>query len=90
MSQSPGDLGWAWFRPDAAAQAEADEDDLARAAALIFAGPDGARVLDHLRQRTLGARLPPSAYDRELWYLEGQRALVMSLLSLIHRGRTGP
>lgn len=36
---------------------------------------DGAALLDWLRRLTVSRVLPPSAADRELWYLEGQRGL---------------
>jgi hypothetical protein len=77
------DPGWAWFDgPPAVAGA----DDLARAFARCLRGDDGARVLAHLRERTLERSLGPDASDAALRYLEGQRCLVAHVLALVARG----
>lgn len=62
-------------------------DDLARAAARAFSGPDGARVLAHLRAITVERRLGPEASEALLRHVEGQRHLVAHLEGLAARGR---
>ena len=44
---------------------------------------DGKMVLEHLKSRTLNRTLAPDATTQELWYLEGQRALIAYLDNLI-------
>lgn len=86
----PGDgapAGWTWF--EAPERPEGDErDDLARAFARCFSGPDGAHVVEHLRRSFLDRRLPPAASNAELRHLEGQRSVVAQLIALIERGRS--
>ncbi len=65
----------------------ASDNDLARAFTRCFRGPDGERVIEHLRQTTLGRALGPAATDNLLRHTEGQRQLVARILSLIERGR---
>ncbi|MGN0919302.1 MAG: hypothetical protein ACI4OR_00875 [Alphaproteobacteria bacterium] len=48
---------------------------------------DGKMVLDHLKSRTLNRTLTPNAATQELWYLEGQRALIAYLDNLIEQGK---
>ncbi|MBB4266110.1 hypothetical protein [Roseospira visakhapatnamensis] len=62
---------------------------LARVAARVFRGDDGARVLAHLRALTTHRHLGPEASDAALRFLEGQRALVAHLERLIAEGRAG-
>jgi hypothetical protein len=61
--------------------------EVERAFARCFAGADGARVLDHLHAITLDRALGPDADDAALRHLEGQRALILHLKTLIDRGR---
>lgn len=85
------DLGWGWFDPrrdpanDAALQGSADPL-LSKSTARCFSGPDGRRVLQHLRAITLERSLGPAATDAMLRHLEGQRSLVVYLLMLTARG----
>lgn len=74
---------WPW-PPEPAAL---DADDPAPSFARCFAGPDGARVLGVLRAMTVGRTLGPDASDAALRHLEGQRALVATILALAARGR---
>ncbi len=67
-------------------QAAAGDDGLAGSYARVFAGGDGRRVLDHLRGLTMNRALGPAAPDAALRHLEGQRALVASILALVVRG----
>ncbi len=48
---------------------------------------DGKKVLEHLKSRTLNRTLAPDATTQELWYLEGQRALIAYLDNLIEQGK---
>ena len=48
---------------------------------------DGKKILEHLRSRTLNRTLSPDATTQELWYLEGQRALIAYLDNLILQGK---
>lgn len=75
---------WPWSPDPAAAAAE---DDPAPSFARCFAGTDGARVLAVLRAMTVGRTLGPDASDAALRHLEGQRALVATILALAARGR---
>ncbi len=65
----------------------AADNELALAFARCFRGPDGERVIDYLRQTTLGRALGPAATDSLLRHTEGQRQLVARILALIERGR---
>lgn len=80
--------GWPW---PAAPQGAAGDDALAlaRAAARVFAGSEGDMVLAHLKALTVDRCVGPDTPGRALRALEGQRALVHHLLSLIARGRHG-
>jgi hypothetical protein len=65
MIEPSEDAGWSWFEP-AAAPGEPDHEELCRAFARCFAGPDGQRVTEHLKRLILDRRLLPSASDAEL------------------------
>lgn len=80
------DAGWGWFEPPAPSR-EADQEELCRAFARCFAGPDGRRVTEHLERLILDRRLLPSARDAELWHAEGQRSAVAYILNMAARGR---
>ena len=67
-----------------------DRETLTLAAARCFRGRDGEVVLRHLRAITMGRTLGPSADDRQLRHLEGQRQLFAHLAQLIEAGRRGP
>lgn len=67
-------------------QVAAGDDGLAGSYARVFADGDGRRVLDHLRSLTVNRVLGPAAPDAALRHLEGQRALVASILALVVRG----
>lgn len=66
------------------------DDVIAAAFTRCFRTQPGERVLAHLRRIALERRLPPSASDRELWHLEGQRHLVAMILNLVERGLESP
>lgn len=83
---------WSWFADPANADPAGSgvSDDPAPSFARCFAGPDGERVLAVLRAMTLGRSLGPDAPDAALRHLEGQRALVATILALAARGRGTP
>lgn len=64
-----------------------DNRDTERAFARLFTSEDGQRVLGHLQAMTFQRALGPDTSDQQLRYLEGQRALVASILRLIDKGR---
>jgi len=76
--------GWDWFADPANPN---PTDDPAPSFARCFAGPDGERVLAVLRAMTLGRTLGPDVPEAALRHLEGQRALVATILALAARGR---
>ena len=57
--------------------------------ARCFAGPEGEKVLAHLRALTLDRALGPDASDAMLRHQEGQRQLLTHILAQIERGRQG-
>lgn len=89
--------GWSWFdRDDAQAQgqntaAELPDTgrDLRLAYARCFAGPDGEKVIKHLRAITLERALGPDASADMLRHVEGQRQLVSYITAQYERGRSG-
>lgn len=84
------DPGWAFIEPASTAQPE-DEDrrQLALTFAKVFSGGQGEAVLAHLRALTTERCLGPDCTDQALRALEGQRALVFHILSLVARGQRG-
>ncbi len=61
--------------------------DIELAYAKTFSGESGAIVISHLRRITIERTLGANATDAELRTLEGMRALVHQIESLILRGR---
>lgn len=61
--------------------------DTEKSYARLFASHDGAVVLKHLRAITIERILGPDASDAQLRTLEGQRAIVRQIESMISRGR---
>jgi hypothetical protein len=86
---SGAESGWTWLdQPPARAHGD-DDLLLARQAARLFATPDGEALLQHLKSMTLDRCLGPESGDNALRHLEGQRHLVLHLLALAARGRSG-
>lgn len=81
--------GWSWFDPPVPGGTDESGLLLARQAARLFATADGEAVLQHLKELTLDRCLGPESGDAALRHLEGQRHLVLHLLSLAARGRAG-
>lgn len=53
----------------------------------IFSSDDGRRVLGYLQAITFHRALSPETAEAELRYVEGQRAMMATILRLIDRGR---
>lgn len=83
VSPAHGDLVYV---PPELAKTEAREVE--KAFARLFSSDDGRKVLAHLQVMTFQRALGPGTSDEQLRYLEGQRAMVASILRLIDRGRT--
>ena len=90
--------GWSWFERGEERTFEhsrSGEDlpdpdrELRLAYARCFGGPDGEKVLKHLRAITLERALGPSATADMLRHIEGQRQLVSYIAALAQRGRAG-
>ena len=60
---------------------------VARALTRLANTTDGKTVLNYLRQKISGRILSPQASNQELWYLEGQRALIATMERLIQNGK---
>ena len=61
--------------------------EIQRAMTRLANTSDGKKVLEHLQSRILNRTLAPDATTQELWYLEGQRALIAYLDNLIEQGK---
>jgi transcription elongation factor GreA-like protein len=61
--------------------------DVERCFARLFSSEEGQRVLAHLQVMTFQRVLSAESSDQDIRYLEGQRALMASILRLIDRGR---
>jgi hypothetical protein len=83
------DAGWSWFQPTTPPAGEDAGLDLARQTARLFASGDGQALLAHLKGLTLDRCLGPDSGDAALRHLEGQRHLVLHILSLAARGHGG-
>ena len=59
----------------------------ATAFARLFNRPEAEAVLTYLKHMTQERVLSPTATAGELYFLEGQRALVATILSLIVQGQ---
>ena len=55
--------------------------------AKLFSYPEGKDVLNYLKQITQERVLSPQATNEELRFVEGQRAFVRMILSLIQHGQ---
>ncbi len=66
-----------------------EQKEMERVFARLFSSEDGKKALAYLQVMTFQRALGPSSSDTELRYLEGQRAMVGTILRLIDRGRQG-
>jgi len=89
--------GWSWFDRDPRSGSDDKADtglpdldrDLHQAYARCFSGPDGTKVLAHLRALTLDRALGPDASAETLRHVEGQRQLVAYIQGQFKRGQSG-
>tara|TARA_R110001606_G_scaffold217308_1_gene365187 strand:+ start:255 stop:518 length:264 start_codon:yes stop_codon:yes gene_type:complete len=81
------ELGWRWFEDIEPSSDDDRQPEIEKSFARCFSGPDGDRVLAHLRAMTIDRVLGPEAGDAELRHLEGQRHLVIRISAMIARGR---
>lgn len=72
---------------DANFSAKLEARDIEKAYARLFSTEDGRKVLGHLQAITFHRALAPHSAEEELRYIEGQRAMMASILRLIDRGR---
>ncbi|MCP5364901.1 MAG: hypothetical protein H6905_06715 [Hyphomicrobiales bacterium] len=63
--------------------------EVAQAFARCFATSPGRLVLDHLRAITIERNLGPNTSEALLRHAEGQRQLVLHIMTLITKGREG-
>jgi len=66
-----------------------EQQDMERVFARLFSSDDGRKALAYLQMMTFHRALAPTSSDMELRYVEGQRAMVATILRLIDRGRKG-
>lgn len=68
--------------------AKLEQKDVERAFARLFSSDDGRKVLAWLQTMTFNRAQGASTSEEQLRYMEGQRAMVATILRLIDRGRT--
>jgi len=61
--------------------------EVEKAFSRLFSSDDGQKVLAYLQVVTFQRALGPGSSDEQLRYMEGQRAMVGTILRLIDRGR---
>ena len=64
------------------------QQDIDRLFARCFSSDDGKKVLAHLQVMTFARAHGPDISDTHLRYVEGQRALVASVMRMVDRGRS--
>lgn len=67
-----------------------EQKEIERLITRTFSTEDGKKTLAYLQLVTFQRALGGNAPEEQLRYIEGQRALVAMILSLIERGRTNP
>lgn len=72
----------------AAHVAKLEQKEVERAFARLFSSEDGQMVLAWLQTMTFNRAQGAASTDEQLRYMEGQRAMVATILRLIDRGRT--
>ncbi len=78
---------WIWVNTQPLGIEEgAERLALAKAVSRCFGGEDGALVLNYLKALTLDRALGAQASAETLRHLEGQRQLVLHIITLINRG----
>lgn len=64
-----------------------EQRDVERAFTRLFSSEDGQKVLAWLQTMTFNRAQGSSSTEEQLRYMEGQRAMVATILRLIDRGR---
>lgn len=72
----------------AAHVAKLEQRDVERAFARLFSSEDGQKVLAWLQTMTFNRAQGATTSEEQLRYMEGQRAMVATILRLIDRGRS--
>jgi len=70
-----------------AAMPAQDMRDVEKTFARLFASDDGKKALSYLQRATYQRVMSADTTDAQLRYLEGQRALVSSMMRFAERGR---
>jgi hypothetical protein len=65
----------------------ADRDAVARAYARVFSSDEGQLVMAHLQGQTFLRTLTPDTPDSHIRFIEGQRALVHTILRFVAIGK---
>ncbi len=65
----------------------AEKKDIEKCFARLFSSDDGRKALAYLQHMTFHRALSSSSSEAQLRYLEGQRALMASIMRLVDRGR---
>lgn len=66
-----------------------EQREMEKIFARMFSTDEGKKALSYLQMITFHRALGPNSSDVELRHLEGQRAMVATILRLIDRGRQG-
>lgn len=64
-----------------------EKREIEKACARLFSTNDGQRVLSYLQAMTFERALSHTSTEEHLRYVEGQRALMATILRLIDRGK---
>ncbi|MEM9470102.1 MAG: hypothetical protein AAF988_08055 [Pseudomonadota bacterium] len=64
-----------------------DRREIEKTFARAFLTEDGRKAAAYLQYITFNRALPPDSSENNLFYIEGQRALVSNILKLIHNGK---
>lgn len=75
-----------FFKMDAS---KVEQREMEKIFARMFSSDEGKKALAYLQMITFCRALGPNSSDTELRHLEGQRAMVATILRLIDRGRQG-
>ena len=68
--------------------AKTEQREIERLFARFFISEDGRKVLAYLQMMTFQRAASPSSAESEIRHMEGQRALMATILRLIDRGRS--
>jgi hypothetical protein len=66
-----------------------EQKEMERIFTRLFSSEDGKKVLSWLQMMTFHRAVGATASDDQLRYMEGQRALIATILRMIDRGKNG-